>query len=382
MNLVKQGIPLSAISMLILSTSALAESRSIAMGGTGVASANFMSASIHNPALAASGESEHHFGMILPSATASVHDGEGILDKLDTYFDAEDVWRDNPADSNAREAWKQALRDLNNGDVTAEVSAAMIFAIPNKYVNTNFFVATHATALATADIDDNDFDNTSPDDEVESTATGLIGGTLDFGLTLAKTVELWGQDMSFGASPKVQQIYTTYFRERLTEDDIDDADFFDDLESKTTFNLDLGASWQIQDHWNVAVSAKNLISHSLDTNMQLGERATFEVKPEYRIGTAYSRSWYTLAADVDLNSRSYFKQQDYKTQYAKLGAEADLWKWAQLRAGYMHSMTSYTEDVFTAGIGFRPYGVFGFDISGQFGKDDNYGVSAQLTLVI
>ncbi len=45
-------------------------------------------------------------------------------------------------------------------------------------------------------------------------------------------------------------------------------------------------------------------------------------------------------------------------------------------------MTNYSEDVFTAGIGFRPYGVFGFDISGQFGSDDNYGVSAQLTLVI
>ncbi|GAM57586.1 traF-related protein [Vibrio ishigakensis] len=381
MNLVKQGIPLSAISLL-LSTPTLADSRSVAMGGTGVASANFMSASFHNPALAAKGESEHNFGMILPTVTASVHDGEGVLDKLDTYFDAEDDWIDNPGSIEARNAWRRALQDLNNGDITADASAGMVFAIPNKFVNTNFFVSTHATMLATADIDDNDLDNTSPDDEVESTATGLIGGTLDYGFTFAKNIELWGQDMSFGASPKVQQIYTTYFRERLTEDDIDDADFFDDLESKTTFNIDLGASWQVQEHWNLAISARNLISHSLDTNMQLGERATFEVKPEYKIGTAYSTNWYTLAADIDLNSRSYFKQQSYKTQYARLGAEADLWKWAQLRAGYMHSMTSYSEDVFTAGIGFRPYGVFGFDISGQFGNDDNYGVSAQLTLVI
>ncbi|PMF97561.1 hypothetical protein BCV02_17945, partial [Vibrio breoganii] len=238
------------------------DARGIAMAGTGVAAANFVSASFYNPALAASGESKHSFGMILPAVTAGVHDGDGMLDKLDVYFDAEDDWVDNPTSSEAQEAWKAALRDLSNGDVTANASAGMVFAVPNSFINTNFFVATQATALATMDIDDNDFDNISPDDEVRSTVTGLIGGTLDIGFTFAQNYEVYDRNLSVGFSPKVQQIYTTYFQERLNEDELDDADFFDDLEEKTTFNLDIGASYEVIDHLNVAFVAKNILSHS------------------------------------------------------------------------------------------------------------------------
>ncbi|MEZ9551317.1 conjugal transfer protein TraF [Vibrio breoganii] len=358
------------------------DARGIAMAGTGVAAANFVSASFYNPALAASGESQHSFGMILPAVTAGVHDGDGMLDKLDVYFDAEDDWVDNPTSSEAQEAWKAALRDLSNGDVTANASAGMVFAVPNSFINTNFFVATQATALATMDIDDNDFDNISPDDEVRSTVTGLIGGTLDIGFTFAQNYEVYDRNLSVGFSPKVQQIYTTYFQERLNEDELDDADFFDDLEEKTTFNLDIGASYEVIDHLNVAFVAKNLVSQSLETNVQMGRTATYVVESEYKLGSAYSTDWYTLTADIDLNSTRYFEEQSYKTQFTRIGGEVDLWKWAQFRAGYMHSMTEYAENMVTAGFGFRPYGVFGFDLAAQYGDDDNYVVSAQLTMII
>nr|WP_241902199.1 hypothetical protein [Vibrio breoganii] len=48
----------------------------------------------------------------------------------------------------------------------------------------------------------------------------------------------------------------------------------------------------------------------------------------------------------------------------------------------MHSMTDYAENMVTAGFEFRPYGVFGFDLAAQYGDDDNYVVSAQLTMII
>ncbi|MGR5541169.1 hypothetical protein ACPV5V_21695, partial [Vibrio campbellii] len=77
---------------------------------------------------------------------------------------------------------------------------------------------------------------------------------------------------------------------------------------------------------------------------------------------------------------SYFEQIDYQTQYARIGTELDAWEWAQLRLGYQHSMTDDAEDVITAGMGLKPFGLIGLDLSGSYGKDNNYGVSAQLIM--
>jgi len=71
----------------------------------------------------------------------------------------------------------------------------------------------------------------------------------------------------------------------------------------------------------------------------------------------------------------------YKAQFARLGVELDAWHWAQLRAGYSHSMTDYSKDMLTAGLGFTPFGLFGVDIAAQFGEDDHYGVATQFVFM-
>ncbi len=67
-------------------------------------------------------------------------------------------------------------------------------------------------------------------------------------------------------------------------------------------------------------------------------------------------------------------------QSRSFGAELDAFSWAQLRFGYMHSLTNYADDLATVGLGFKPFGIFGFDLAAQAGKDNNYGASAQLIM--
>ena len=106
----------------------------------------------------------------------------------------------------------------------------------------------------------------------------------------------------------------------------------------------------------------------------------FLIEPQYTLGAAYSNRWVTTAidVDVDLNKRRYYEGLNYETQYLKVGAELNAWRWAQIRFGYKHSMTDYSEDVISAGLDFTPFGRFGLEIGGQYGDDSRYGVAAQM----
>ncbi|MCK6264602.1 conjugal transfer protein TraF [Vibrio sp. ZSDE26] len=316
---------------------------------------------------------------MLPMVGARVHDGDDTIDKLDSFIDLDDKLQLNPSDQQLLQEWRQAMRSLDKGVVNVEANVGMAVAIPNSVLSTNFFTKGQVSVVSAIMVDQRDLAAADPtQDELFSSAQSAGGAVLDIGLTFAREIQ-WGEHaFLLGFSPKFQQIYALNYVESLSDMEDSSFEWDEDYTEKSGFNMDFGLSYDLTDKTNIGFTARNLISHELSTNELYGQSATFLVEPEYVLGINYDRNWVRLAADFDLNSKQYLKEFDYKTQYARFGAELDAWGWAQFRTGYMHSLTDHADDLISVGLGFRPWGVLGLDIAAQAGSDNNYGVSAQL----
>ena len=92
MNTNNKIILASAITLATMQTNALpfapADARSMAMGGTGVASSEIASTVQFNPALLANTRSDDHFGLKLPQISVSASDEDDFIDEVDD-FDSE-----------------------------------------------------------------------------------------------------------------------------------------------------------------------------------------------------------------------------------------------------------------------------------------------------
>ena len=63
-----------------------------------------------------------------------------------------------------------------------------------------------------------------------------------------------------------------------------------------------------------------------------------------------------MAFDLDITENDPIAFED-ATQYAALGAEFNVFRLLQLRAGYRANLAATDQDVVTAGIGFSPFAV-------------------------
>ncbi len=227
-----------------------------------------------------------------------------------------------------------------------------------------------------------DLSNKAHGDPLNSTVTALAGGIVDVGVSLAKPIDIGGHEVFLGVSPKFQNIYALHNTNSVDDFDDDDFDFDDEYSDKSAFNLDIGLAYQIDESITLGFSGRNLIEQELKTNLSYGSTYTYLIEPEYTIGAEYNKGWFSVAADMDLNRKNYFKELDYKTQYTRIGAELNGWDWVAVRAGYQYSMTDSADDLLSFGFGFTPFGIFGLDLAGQVGKDNHYGASAQLVFNI
>lgn len=375
--LVKNSVATALILGIALQAHATVDTRSYAMGGTGVSNANYLTSSLHNPALAARYADSDDVGVLFPTFSIQAHDGGNIVSELETFADAYDHW-EMTNDSASQEEWQNALRNMDGESLTARINTGLVIAIPNKYLSTNFFALTDLSILAAPNVSSEDL-VANPSDELQSRVYALTGGTVDVGFTFAREVEVdfLPRNLMLGFSPKFQQLVALGYD--VGVEDADDQEFtLDDAEMSSGFNMDIGVAYDINERWQLGFNARNIIENSLKTN-DLGNnnQLTYLVSPEYTIGASYQRKLIAVSADFELTEKEYFKEIDYSTQYARLGAEFNAWDWAQIRAGYAHSMTEYSEDLLTAGLGLKVFGVAGIDLAASYGSDNQYGVSGQ-----
>lgn len=108
-------------------------------------------------------------------------------------------------------------------------------------------------------------------------------------------------------------------------------------------------------HWPTTVTPKDESGNLTGTPYYL-PGGKVKLNPQIRGGIAYHSKWFNAAFDIDL-IKNKAVAYEAETQYASIGAELDLYRSFQLRAGYRTNLVSGGTDVVTAGFGLSPFGV-------------------------
>jgi hypothetical protein len=191
----------------------------------------------------------------------------------------------------------------------------------------------------------------------------------DIGLTVSRIFNIKGNDIAFGITPKLQKVTVFDYTQDLDGEDengdpveFDSDAVTDSTEEYTSFNLDLGAAYKFgaEQQFQAGIVIKNLIPNEyesapyVDSNGVIG--SIVETNPMVRAGISHHTDWTKVAFDLDITENDPVAFEE-ATQYASLGAELNVLRTIQLRAGYRANLASSGQDVVTAGIGFSPFAV-------------------------
>ncbi|WP_372882961.1 conjugal transfer protein TraF [Psychromonas sp.] len=367
-----------SISSVLLTSQAnaanqVADARGNAMGNTGVASADYLSAPFYNPALGSSFRDNDDFALLLPAFGASIHDSDDSLSVIDDLQASIKNYESAITPSLQQADELNGYLDQLDGNQPLRVTAGLGFAasLPSQTVSSNLFARRYIEVVAAADVaDDSNVEQRYQNSHIDMLAFDYT----EIGLSFAKAFTLAGEKVSFGVTPKYQQL-TTY-AQRVTVSDFDIENYDESEISKNAFNFDLGAVWY-KDNLRTGLALKNILAQEIDAKRN-GLQDTYELKPQATLAIAYTAEYFTVAVDADLTKQTRFKSLNDDTQFVRFGFEGNAWDWAQLRAGYEMDLEDTLDNSITAGIGISPFDVVSLDIAGSYAGDNQFGASANL----
>jgi len=389
--------------------------RSLAMGGTGVSSANIDHATYYNPALLSIADEDDDFSLLVPTVGVRAFDPEELLDALEAYQDGqyETTFNNaingynagNTSAADAATATEQLLNGLNSLSGKAldiEVHGGVNLAIPSKSLGIGVLAQFRAMAginLNVTAADTNliqryidtlvwlDTGSGTPDLTLYDSGSGdfydpagltssanLIGAyILEGGVALSHEFDFLG-GISIGIVPKTVQVTTFDYSSAVEQADTDgDGSGANELEYSDS-NIDVGIAKKLNENWKVGFVTKNLISKEYKT--VLGN--TIEIKPQSRVGISHHTNWTVFALDVDVTENESIGYTREKTRFVALGAELDF-SLLQLRLGYRHNLSAEGDaeaGIASAGVGLYILGLH-LDL-GVAGSDDETEAALQL----
>ncbi|HGG8851466.1 conjugal transfer protein TraF [Enterobacter roggenkampii] len=384
------------------------ESRSDAMGGTGVAAGNYGSAVLINPALLAKAKPDDDVTVILPSIGAQISDKDNLRDKIDDISDDVSKYRstlDNinfvdlfiptsPASRNVSAAagdLANQLDSLKGKTASGKAGAGIAVSIPNDVLSVAFVAKANARARVSSYIDQGDIDTLRGIEAVPATALAVTPNDLkskgfgraaivsDYGVAVARQFDISGVPVSVGITPKLQKTWLYNYTVSIYNFDSGDINSSRYRNDDTGFNVDAGLAADFGDNWTVGLTGQNLFSRDIDTKKVDGVRDTYQISPVVTAGAAWHNDLVTLTADGDLTETKGFKSED-TSQYVGVGAEVTPLSWLAVRAGYRADVKGNDSNVFTGGVGFAPFSTVHVDLMGLYGEDETWGAGAQLSM--
>lgn len=384
------------------------EARNDAMGGTGVASGNYGSSVLINPALLAKSRPDDDVTVILPTVGAQISDKDNLRDKIDDISDDVNNYRhslDNinlldlfiPGSPGYRQVSSAAgdlanqLSSLQGKTASAKAGAGLAVSIPNETLDVAFVAKANARARVSSYIDQGDIDLLRGVEAVPSSALAVNPQNLkskgygraaivsDYGVAIARQFDVGGVPVSFGVTPKLQKTWLYNYTVSIynfSSDDINSSRYRND---DTGFNVDAGMAADFGENWTVGLSGQNLFSRDIDTKEVDGVRDTYQIRPLVTAGVAWHTDMLTLSADGDLTETKGFKSEE-SSQYVGVGAEVRPLDWLALRAGYRADVKNNDSNVFTGGVGFAPFNRVHLDLMGLYGEDQTWGAGAQVSV--
>ncbi|MGZ0752608.1 conjugal transfer protein TraF [Kluyvera sichuanensis] len=373
------------------------EARNDAMGGTGVASANYGSGVLINPALLAKAKPDDDITLIAPTIGAQISDKDDLRSKIDDISDEVNNYRRVISTLNLSQISAAAgdlanqLSSLNGKTASGKAGAGLAVSIPNDTLNVAFVAKANARARVSSYIDQGDIEllrriQSNPFNaagasaqDLKSKGYGRAAIVSDYGVAIARQFDVGGVPVSLGITPKLQQTwlynYTTSIY-NFSSDDINSSRYRND---DTGFNVDAGLAADVGENWTVGLSGQNLFSRDIDTKEVAGVHDTYQIRPLVTAGVAWHTDMLTLSADGDLTETKGFKSED-TSQYVGVGAEVRPLDWLAVRAGYRADVKHNDSNVFTGGVGFAPFNRVHVDLMGLYGENQTWGAGAQLSV--
>lgn len=374
------------------------EPRSLAMGGAGVASASSVNAVFYNPAILSTykvrkekGKNEaFSFPVLSIRAARAV---ETLADRRDVNYQADitnafDAYNTDPTPANGQAALNTidslhgTLGEAANNALFLDASASLVIGIPSKYQGGAFFITQRGvgdgqltvpaadlntlnyyqqalqlivagdTAAAQANYPDA-FEGGNlkdPSGTITSEANARAAVISELGIGISRQITILGTDFSVGLAPKMVQVTAYDYHKTISSSTQDKKGTRDD---NWRLNVDLGVLKRIGNRWRVGLVVKNLIERSYATST--GRDVT--IKPQWRMGAAYSTPLITYTMDLDLQANDGVYPGN-AAQYVLAGVEIMQGR-LRYRLGYRDSIaySGPKEDgVFSAGLGlnFKP----------------------------
>lgn len=378
------------------------------MGGTGVASANYGSGVLINPALLAKSQPDDDITVIFPAIGGQISDKDNLRDKIDDVTDDVNHYRRsldniNPLDlfvpgsagyrqvSTAAGDLADQLESLKGKTASAKAGGGLAVSIPNDVLAVAFVAKANARARVSSSIDQGDIDTLRgveavpssilavDPDNLKSKGFGRAAIVSDYGVAVARQFELGGVPVSVGVTPKLQKTWLYNYTVSIYDFNSDDINSSRYRNDDTGFNMDAGLAADFGEHWTVGLSGQNLFSRDIDTREVAGVRDTYQIRPLVTAGVAWQNDLLTLSADGDLTETKGFKSEE-NSQYVGVGAEVRPLDWLAVRAGYRADVKDNDSNVFTGGVGFAPFNRVHLDLMGLYGEDETWGAGAQVSV--
>ena len=354
------------------------DARSYAMGGVGVTTADYVTASFHNPAMAAKHDVRDDFGLLAPVLGIQFDDPDELFNDASNIYDV--IANTNLSTDKA--IVEAALTQLAGDKAYSEVGFGLVASVPTRYYSTNVFIKGYADAFLFADILDDDLNS---DSNIDSKMSVYAISVVEFGMTFARKFDTRYGGMHFGISPKYNIISTYNYSQTIDNFDPDKYKYGASSDKKG-FNLDLGMEVGLLYGLNAGAAVKNLIPQQVDLKPMNGSSASYNLHPVLTTGLSWRSDYATLAMDIDVNATQRYENvqslsgvsDDFDdTQMLRIGGELSLPSAMQLRAGYTKDLQGNKAQVFTAGIGLSPFKVFHLDLGVSYGGSNKFGLVAQ-----
>lgn len=356
--------------------------RSLAMGGTGVASGTSGNASFYNPALLGAPFKDDHFSLELPVVQAEYYDPDNLVkaakdfrnaDYVNAFSNAVATYNSSPTTANGTAVVDSArnlisgLNSISDKALQLDGNVAFVVAKPGRRLGMSLYFNAWVVGGGVGHFSSNDrnlinnviSDVTSGNTQVVD-PTNLLTSTVEarlaligeLGVSMARQIRIYGQSLSVGITPKYVRVQTYDYLFKGQQLDNAKISLGQGRRIDSNLNLDIGFAKEFSHGWRTGFTVKNLVPQTYTTALN----NTLKVSPQARVGVAHHNSWSTVSADLDLTENDPVGF-DSKTRYLGIGAEFNAWSFAQLRLGYRYNMAASKTSIFTGGIGLSPFGV-------------------------
>jgi hypothetical protein len=389
------------------------DARALAMGGTTLAVGDTAQAQYYNPALLAfhtGDEDKTRDGRVyFPTAVAQLSNTtdsaiNAVNDELDLKLSNAVGWFNSTPTSAAANSvatsagnLRTALNKIANKDLTANGFVGISVSEPSNHEGGAFYIGARVINVGTSLVTDTDlallddyiaamnalasgvnplavaaqypdlvnpnggFKDPTPSLTSSADISGLAIG--EWGMAAAKEFSFWGQDVSFGVTPKLMRVDAYRIKEgfNTTTGTVDDSitKFSDTKNTHITFNADVGIAAIIAEHYRVGIALKDAVAKDFTTH-QAADPVTglarpdliVKLRPRSRMGIGYVGERLTFGIDYDLQESTPMTNEA-PSQDITLGGEYRLFNSFAVRLGYRQDKTGLRANAVSAGVGYR-----------------------------